>query len=43
MVYGLKMPKAKIKSQTEKCQPQPQVRAGPLHTVCSPPAPGPDM
>jgi hypothetical protein len=37
MVSGLKTQKANIKSQTEKCQPQPQVRAVCTTTVCRAP------
>ena len=41
MVFDLKTQKAKIKSQTEKCQPQPQVRAGPLAPLVCEPGSGP--
>jgi hypothetical protein len=41
MLSAFKTQKAKIKSQTEKCQPQPQVRAGPLAPLVCEPGSGP--
>jgi hypothetical protein len=41
MASTRKRQKAKIKSQTEKCQPQPQVRAGPLAPLVCEPGSGP--